>query len=84
MGVPLSWQLMRIMVKNSRRRVRRAKTNASKTRVPLRPFVTEALKDELIVTGAKGEKPWMKHVGKLKDLRKETERINRIIDEAFE
>jgi hypothetical protein len=26
----------------------------------------------------------MKHIGKLKDLRKETEQINRVIEESFE
>jgi hypothetical protein len=31
-----------------------------------------------------GRKPWMKHVGKLKDLHKETQRINRMIEETFE
>ena len=31
-----------------------------------------------------GRRPWMKQVGKLKDLHKETQRINRVIEEAFE
>src|SRR5712692_6064124 len=30
------------------------------------------------------QRPWMKHIGKLKDLRKETQRINKVIEEAFE
>ena len=30
------------------------------------------------------QRPWMKHIGKLKDLRKETVRVNRIIEQAFE
>jgi len=29
------------------------------------------------------EKPWMMHLGKLKPLRKETQRINKRIEEAF-
>ena len=31
-----------------------------------------------------GQKPWMKHMGKLKHLRKETQRINERTEEAFE
>jgi hypothetical protein len=31
-----------------------------------------------------GQKPWMKHMGKLKNLRKETVRITKVIEEAFE
>jgi predicted RNase H-like HicB family nuclease len=29
-------------------------------------------------------RPWMKHIGKLKGLRKETQQINKVIEEAFE
>ena len=35
-------------------------------------------------TAAAGQKPWMKHMGKLKDLHKETEPVNKAIEEAFE
>jgi hypothetical protein len=31
-------------------------------------------------THAVGQKPWMKHMGKLKDLHKETVRINKVIE----
>ena len=31
-----------------------------------------------------GEKPWLKHMGKLKHLHKETVRINRLIEEDSE
>jgi len=30
------------------------------------------------------ERPWMRHFGKLRHLKAETERINRIIEEEFE
>ena len=30
------------------------------------------------------EKPWLKHFGRLKHLRKETKRINKFIEGAFE
>jgi hypothetical protein len=57
---------------------RRAKSRAAQQGISLRQFVTEAVEDKL-----RGE-PWMRHVGKLNDLRKETRRITAIIEEAFE
>ena len=63
---------------------RRAKSRAAEQGIPLRKFVTEAVEDKLKAVSATGQKPWMKHMGKLKDLRKETERINRVIKAAFE
>jgi hypothetical protein len=62
---------------------RRAKTKAAQG-IPLRQVVTEAVEDKLKTAHAVGQKPWMKHMGKLKDLHKETERINKVIEEAFE
>ncbi|MGB7284128.1 MAG: hypothetical protein WBE13_17825 [Candidatus Acidiferrum sp.] len=63
---------------------RRAKAKAAEQGIPLRQFVTEAVEDKLKMAAAGGEKPWMKHVGKLKDLRGETERINKVIEGEFE
>jgi hypothetical protein len=63
---------------------RRAKSTAAQQGIPLRQFVTEAVEDKLKATHSAEQKPWMKHIGKLKHLRKETERINRVIEEAFE
>ncbi len=63
---------------------RRAKSKAAEQGIPLRQFVTEAVEDKLKVAPAEGQRPWMKHIGKLKDLRKETRRINKVIEEAFE
>lgn len=64
---------------------RRAKSKAAERGVPLRQFVTEAVEEKLTASaGAAQKRPWMKHVGKLKDLRKETKRINKAIDDAFE
>ncbi len=62
---------------------RRAKSKAAEQGIPLRKFVTDAVEDKLKASAA-GQKRWMKHIGKLKHLRKETERINRMIEEAFE
>ena len=63
---------------------RRAKTTAAKHGIPLREFVTEAVKDKLAADAKTSEKPWVKHMGKLKHLRKESERINRHIEEDSE
>jgi len=63
---------------------RRAKSKAAENGVPFRQFVTNAVEDKLKESPASSQKPWMKHVGKLKHLRKETVRINKLIEEAFE
>jgi hypothetical protein len=63
---------------------RRAKSKAAQQGIPLRQFVTEAVEDKLKTAHTVGQKPWMKHLGKLKDLHKETVRINKVIEEAFE
>lgn len=63
---------------------RRAKSAAAERGIPLREFVTEAVKDKLVANAKRGEKPWVKHMGKLKHLHRETERINQVIEEDFE
>jgi len=63
---------------------RRAKSKAAEQGKSLRQFVTEAVEDKLRGERATDPKPWMKHMGKLKDLREETTRINALIEEAFE
>jgi hypothetical protein len=63
---------------------RRAKSRAAEQGIPLRQFVTEAVEDKLKVARVAGQRPWMKHVGKLKDLRDETRRIDAIIEKEFE
>jgi hypothetical protein len=63
---------------------RRAKSKAAEQGIPLRQFVTEAVEDRLKAAPAAGQKPWMKHLGKLKNLHKETARINKVIEEEFE
>jgi hypothetical protein len=63
---------------------RRAKSKAAEQGIPLRQFVTEAVEDKLKMAPTAGQKPWMKHVGKLKDLQKENERIDKVIAETFE
>jgi hypothetical protein len=64
--------------------LRRAKAQAAQRGIALRQFVTEAV-EEKIHAGSKGkEKPWMRMVGQLRHLRKETARINRLIEAEFE
>ena len=62
---------------------RRAKSAAAERGIPLREFVTEAVKDKLAADAKTGEKPWVKHMGKLRHLHRESERINRLIEEDF-
>lgn len=60
---------------------RRAKSAAAEQGIPLRELVS-ALAEELRARGCQ-DKPWLKTFGKLRGLRKETARINRIIEDEF-
>ncbi len=61
---------------------RRAKSVAAKRGIPLRQFVTEAVQEKLKTTSQ--DRPWMKHLGKLKHLHKERKPIEKRVEEAFE
>jgi hypothetical protein len=61
---------------------RRAKSVAAERGIPLRQFVTEAVQEKLRI--APQEKPWMKHLGKLRHLRRERKQIEERVEEAFE
>ena len=61
---------------------RRAKSVAAERGIPLRQLVTEAVQEKLKTTSR--ERPWLKHLGKLKHLHKEREQIDRRVEEAFE
>ena len=63
---------------------RRAKTVAAERGIPLRALVSEALMDKLRAQGDSNRKPWMKTFGTLRHLRKETARINQIIEKEFD
>ena len=63
---------------------RRAKSAAAERGVPLREFVTQAVRDQLTARAHPAKRPWVKYMGKLKHLHKETERLNRRIEEASE
>ena len=63
---------------------RRAKSLAAQRGIPLREFVTEAVKEKLVSEARTTETPWMAAFGKLRHLRKESAKINRTIEEEFE
>ena len=63
---------------------RKAKSVAAQRGIPLRQFVTEAVQDKLSSSSGRSQKPWMRHVGKVKQSRKESKQINKRIEEAFE
>lgn len=63
---------------------RRAKSAAAVRGIPFREFVTEAVRDKLAADAKCADKPWMAAFGKLRHLRKENARINRILEEEFE
>jgi len=61
---------------------RRAKSVAAERGIPLRQFVTEAVQEKLRTTSQ--DKPWMKHLGKLKPLHKDRKQIEKRVEQAFE
>ena len=61
---------------------RRVKSTAAQLGIPMRQLVTEALQEKLKTTSQ--EKPWVKHLGKLKHLHKERKQIEKRVAEAFE
>jgi hypothetical protein len=61
---------------------RRAKSAAAERGIPLRQLVTEAVQEKLKTSSQ--ERPWIKHLGKLKHLRKERRQIEKRVEEAFE
>ena len=63
---------------------RRAKSLAAHRGIPLREFVTEAVKEKLATDAGTTETPWMAAFGKLRHLRKESAKIKRTIEEEFE
>jgi hypothetical protein len=61
---------------------RRAKSVAAERGIPLRQLVTEAVQEKLKTLPQ--ERPWMKHLGKLKHLSKEKKQIEKRVEQAFE
>ena len=66
---------------------RRAKARAAERGQALREFVTEALQEKLSgrnLSAGADTPPWMRGFGRLRTLRRETARIQRVIDREFE
>jgi hypothetical protein len=63
---------------------RRAKAKAAEQKIPLRQFVTEAVTVKLEVKSSAQKKARKKLAGKLGHFRKETARINALIEREFE
>jgi hypothetical protein len=63
--------------------LREAKAAAAREGRTLRDFVAEAINEKLRAYPG-SEKPWMKHFGALAKLRKESRRIERIVEREFE
>jgi hypothetical protein len=65
---------------------RKAKSKAAERGQTLKEFMAEALEEKLRRKGRPppSEPEWMRGFGKLRGLRKETARVQRRIDEAFE
>lgn len=61
---------------------RRAKSVAAERGILLRQFVTEAIQEKLKTSPQ--ERPWMKHMGRLKHLRRERTQIEKRVEKAFE
>jgi hypothetical protein len=66
---------------------RRVKSKAAERGQTLKQFFTEAIQDKLALQSSQGpssEPAWMLGFGKLRRLRKETQRIQAKIDQEFE
>lgn len=63
---------------------RRAKAKAAEQKIPLRQFVSEAVAEKLQAKSPAHEKARLKLAGRLRHLRKETARINTLIEREFE
>ncbi len=63
---------------------RRAKAKAAEQNMPLRQFVSDAVAEKLGGKSTAQAKARAKLAGRLRHLRKETARINRLIENEFE
>jgi len=65
---------------------RRAKSKAAESGMTMKQFFTEAIQDKLAgksISAAPGQPAWMQGFGKLRRLRKETQKVQQAIDEEF-
>ena len=66
--------------------LRRAKSKAAASGISLKQFFTEAIQDKLAAKSpnSSAEPAWMQGFGKLRRLRRETQRVQQAIDEEFD
>ena len=65
---------------------RKVKATAAERDQSLKEFLTDALQEKLASTraaSASGEPPWMAGFGRLRNLHRETTRVQKKIDDAF-
>jgi hypothetical protein len=60
----------------------RAKSVAAEHGIPLQQLATEVVQEKSQTTPH--DKPWMKHLGKLKHLRRDRKQVEKRVSEAFE
>jgi hypothetical protein len=64
---------------------RSAKARAAQEGISLKDYVASALREKLgQAAGYSEKKPWMKHFGSPAHLRKESRRIDKIVEDKFE
>jgi hypothetical protein len=81
------WVIMKTTLEIPDALFRKAKSRAAERGQTLKAFVTDAIEARVAdkVRGTRShEPPWMKGFGKLRGLRKETARIQSIVDAEFE
>jgi len=59
---------------------RRAKALAAEQGIPFRQLVADAVEEKVRARQANGRKPWIKLAGRLRPLRKDSARINRVME----
>ena len=83
------WEFMKTTIEIPDALFRKAKATAANHGVPLKELFTDAVRQYLqrSADSTKSKLPvpvWMSAFGGLRDLRKETQRINRVLEEEFE
>jgi hypothetical protein len=84
------WESMKTTVEIPDTLFRKAKATAAERGVPLKDLLTEAVREHLQRTAGDSSKDepsapaWMKAFGGLRSLHKETQRINRVLQQEFE
>jgi hypothetical protein len=63
---------------------RRAKTKAAEQGIPLRQLISRAVEQSLEAKPSANQNPWAALSGRLQHLRKETARINTLMEQEFE